>query len=127
MNWLRECHEQKSVATYARITSGYYQSMHLDCSSPMMELSPWAKLQTQFDSAAVKGIDHFVKVKSKSLSLIQFLSLLLIRFRQGGLGHCLQSGSVEGGSAEVKSSLNVPQSGPVGELSEAHHHFDYNQ
>ena len=56
-------------------TPKIHQGMHLDCSSLMMKLSPWTKLQTQLDSAAVKGIEHFIQVKSKFLALICFLWL----------------------------------------------------
>lgn len=52
-----------------------HQGMHLDCSSLMMKLCPWTKFQTQLNSAAVKGMDHFIQIKSKFLLLICFLCL----------------------------------------------------
>lgn len=54
-----------------------HQSMHFDRSSLMMKLSSGTKLQTQLNSAAVKGIDHFIQVKSKFLSLICFPLLVV--------------------------------------------------
>lgn len=57
-------------------TPKIHQGMHLDCSYLMMKLNSWTKLQTQLNSAAVKGIDHFIQGKSKFLSIICFLCLL---------------------------------------------------
>jgi len=89
------------------------------------------------NGAAVKGINHFIKIYSKLLAdilvlcftyqdlskiLIDTLILLLIRFCKRGLGHCFESRSVEVLSAEVKCSFNVSQTGTVGELSKTHHH-----
>ena len=114
-----------------------HQGMHLDCSSLMMKLSPWTKLQTQLNSAAVKGIDHFIQVKSKFLSLICFLCLsyqnlckvlidtpilLFVRFGQGGFGHYLDTRTVKIRRTKVKCSLYVSQPGPVRELGKAHYH-----
>lgn len=111
--------------------------MHLDCSSLMMKLSSWTKLQTQLNSAAVKGIDHFIQVKSNFLSLICFLCLSyqnlckvlidtpilpFVRFAQGRFGHYLDTRTVKIRRTKVKCSLYVSQLGPVRELSKAHYH-----
>ena len=53
--------------------------------------------------------------------LIDTPILLLVGLRKRGFGHRLDARSVEV-PAEVKCSLNVSQTSPVGELSEAHHH-----
>ena len=118
-------------------TSKIHQGMHLDCSFPMMKLSPWTKLQTQLNSATVKGIDHFIQVKSKFLSLIHFLYLLyqnlhkvlidkpillFIRFCQGGFWHCLDTRMIKVRRTKVKRSLYISQPRPVRELSKAHYH-----
>lgn len=110
-----------------------HQGMHLDCSFPMMmKLIPWTNLQTQLNSATVKGIDHFIQVKSKFLSLIRFLYLsyqnlckvlidtpilLFIRFCQGGFWYWLDTRTVKVRRTKVKCSLYVSQPGPVRELS----------
>lgn len=114
-----------------------YQGVHLERALTMMKCSPWTKFKAQFNRAAVKSIDHFIKIKPKFLSLIQFLRLmyqglrkvlidtpilLLISFRQSGLRYSLQSRSVQIASAEVKSSLNISQTGSICDLSKAHHH-----
>ena len=107
-------------------TPKIHQGMHLDRSFPMVKLSPWTKLQTQLNSATVKGIDHFIQVKSKFLCLIRFLCLsyqdlckvlidtpilLLIRFCQGGFWHCLDTRTVKARRTKVKCSLYVSQPG----------------
>ena len=111
--------------------------MHLDCSFPMMKLIPWTNLQTQLNSATVKGIDHFIQVKSKFLSLIRLLCLsyqdlckvlidtpilLFIRFCQGGFWHWLDTRTVKVRRTKVKCSLYVSQPGAVSELCKAHYH-----
>ena len=111
--------------------------MHLDCSYLMMKLNSWTKLQTQLNSAAVKGIDHFIQVKSNFLSPICFLCLSyqnlckvlidtpilpFVRFAQGGFGHYLDTRTVKIRRTKVKCSLYVSQLGPVRELSKAHYH-----
>lgn len=111
--------------------------MHLDYSSLMIKLSSRTKLQAQLNSADIKGIDHFIQIKSKFLSLICFLCLsyqnlykvlkdtpvlLFIRFVQGGFGHYLDTRTVKVRRAKVKCSLYVSQPGPVRELSKVHYH-----
>ena len=117
--------------------SEIHQCMHLERTFIVMESRPREEFKTQFNGAAVKGINHLIKIYSKLLAgilvlcftyqdlskiLIDTPILLLIRFCKRGLGHCFESRSVEVLSAEVKCSLNVSQTGTVGELSKAHHH-----
>lgn len=111
--------------------------MHLDCSSLMIKLSPWTKLQTQLYNATVKGVDHFIQVKSKFLSLICILCLpyqylckvlidtpilLSIGFNQGGFGDYLDTRTLKVSIIKVKCSLYVFQPGSVRELRKAHYH-----
>ena len=113
-----------------------HQGMHLDCSL-MMKLNPRTKFQTQLNSTTIKGIDYFIQVKSKSLSLICFLcllyqnlckvlmntpTLLFIRYSQGGFWHYLDTKTVKVRRTKVKCSLYVSKPGPVHELSKAHYH-----
>lgn len=111
--------------------------MHLDCSSPIMKLNPWTKLQIQLNRVTIKGIDNFILVKYKFLSLMCFLCLsyqhlckviidthvlLFVRFGQGGFWHSLNTGTVKVWRTKVKCSLYVSQQGPVRELSKTHYH-----
>ena len=48
------------------------QYMHLDCTFVVVEISPWAKLETAFDCAAVKGIYHLVNTKTVIILVIEF-------------------------------------------------------
>ena len=115
----------------------FHQGMHLDCSSLMIKLSPWTKLQTQLYSTSVKGVDHFIQVKSKFLSLICILCLpyqylckvlidtpilLSIGFDQGGFGDYLDTRTLKVSRIKVKCSLYVFQPGSVRELRKAHYH-----
>ena len=117
-------------------TPEIHQRMHFDGAFLMMEGRPRAQRKTKVDGGAVESIDHLVKIDAKLLSVIKILCslhqtfskvlidtpiLLLVRFRQGGLGHCLESGPVQILSAEVKCSLNISQTRTVGELRKAHH------
>ena len=119
------------------LTPKIHQGMLLDCSSLMMKLSPWTKLLIQFYSATVKGIDHFIQVKSKFMFLILFFCfpyqylckvlintsiLLFIRFGQFGFGHYLDTRTVKVRKTKVKCSLYVSQPLPVCELSKTHCH-----
>lgn len=114
-----------------------HQGMHLDYSSLMMKLSLWTKRQTQLNSAAVKGTDHFIHVKSKFLSLICFLYLsyqnlckvlidssilLFARFSKGVFGHGLNTGTIKVRRTKVKCSIYVTQPGPVPKLNKVHYH-----
>lgn len=117
-------------------TSEIHQRMHFDGSFSMMEGRPGAQRETKVDGGVVKSIYHLVQSNAKLLSLIKILCslhqtfskvlidtpiLLLVRFCQGGLGHCLEARPVQILSAEVKCSLNISQSGTVGELRKAHY------
>jgi len=117
--------------------SEIHQRMHFERTFTMMESGPRAKLETQFNGAAVKGINHLLKIDTKLLVGIKFLCfpyqnlckvlintpiLLLVHFCKRGPGHCLESRSVEVLSAEVKGCFNVSQTGTVCELCKAHHH-----
>lgn len=94
------------------------QGMHFDCFSLMMEFCPRRKLKTQLNSAAVKGTDHFIQIKSKFLLLIYFLSshirskdlietpiLLSIRFSQRGFWRYLDTKTVKIRRTMIKCSL----------------------
>ena len=113
-----------------------HQDMHLDCSI-MMKLNPRTKFQTQLNSAAVKGIDHFIQIKSKFLFLICFFCLsyrslwkvlvdtpilFFIRFSQRGFGHYLDTRTVKVRRTEVKCSLYISHTRSVRELSNAHYY-----
>ncbi len=130
------CNNQQKVVTNGypdlceySISGGSVKSLDMQ-----MLLYPF---EEQFNRTAVKSIDHFIEVKPKFLSFIQFLSsmyqgmrkvlidmpiLLLISFCQVGLGHCFKSRTVLIASVEVKSSLIISQTGSVCELSKTHHH-----
>ena len=116
--------------------SKIHQCMHLEGAFAVMELCPWAQLQTQFDGAAVERIYHLLKAypqlfllvkrggflhQSHRKVLIDMPILLLVGLRKRGSGHYLDSRPIEV-SAEVKCSLDVSQPRPVGELGKAHHH-----
>ena len=116
--------------------SEIHKRMHLERTLAMMELRPRAQLETQFNGTAVKRIYHlfetnpqlFIFVKSRGFFhqshrkvLIDAPILLLVGLRKRGTGHRLDSRTVEV-SAEVKCSLNISQTSPVGELGKAHHH-----
>ena len=113
-----------------------HQLMNLQCSLPVVELSPGAQLQTELDSGTIERIDHLFKTDPQLFILVErggFLHqghrkalidtpvLLLVGLRKRGSGHHLESRTIEV-SAEVKCSLNVSQTCSVGELGDAHHH-----
>ena len=116
--------------------SQVHQRMHLEGSLAMVELRPGAQLQTQLNGAAVERIYHLIKTNPQLFIFVKFGSflhkshrkvlidmpvLLLVGLSQSGSGHHFDARPVEV-SAEVKCSLNISQTGPVGELSKAHHH-----
>ena len=113
-----------------------HKRVHLESAFPMMELRPGTQFQTELYRAAVEHIYHLFKTNPQLFILVKcrgFLHqshckvlidtpiLLLIDFRKSGSRHYLDARPVEV-SAEVKCSLNVSQTDPVGELSKAHHH-----
>ena len=112
-----------------------HQLMNLQCSLPVVELSPGAQLQTELDSGTIERIDHLFKTDPQLFILVErggFLHqghrkalidtpVLLVGLRKRGPGHHLDARSVEV-SAQVKCSLNVSQTCSVGELGDAHHH-----
>ena len=116
--------------------SQVHQRMHLERSLAVMELCPRAQLQTEIDRAAIERIYHLLKTNPQLFILVKrgsFLNqshrkvlidtpiLLLVGLHKCGSGHHLDTRPVEV-SAEVKCSLNVSQTSPVGELGKAHHH-----
>ena len=113
------------------------QGVHLESPFAMMEFGPRAEFEAQLNSAAVKGINHLIKVYSKFLASIKVFGfthqnlgkvlidspiLLFIRFRKCGSGHCFETGPVQILGTKVKSGFNISQTGAVCKLSEAHHH-----
>lgn len=50
--------------------------MHLDTSFMLTELSPRAKFKTKADGAAVKSINHVIKIKAKVILCIERTNLL---------------------------------------------------
>ena len=116
--------------------SQVHQRMHLEGPLAMVELRPGTQLQTQFNGAAVKRIYHLIKTNPQLFIFVKFGGflhqshrkvlidtpiLLLVGLSQSGSGHRLDARTVEV-STEVKCSLNISQTGSVGELSKAHHH-----
>ena len=109
--------------------------MHFEGTTTMMELSPWTQLKTKFNCAAVKGVDHLIKIYSELVSIIKssrFLCqrhrkilidtpvLLLVHLGKSRLGHNLKSRPVQVLRTKIKSSFNVSQTTPVCVLSKAH-------
>ena len=104
---------------------------------PVMKCRPGAQRQAELNRAAVKGADHFIKIKSKLVALVQFFCLmyqyiakilvyppipLFVRFRKRGSRDNLQSGPIQVLRTKVKGCLNISQSAPVRELGKAHRH-----
>jgi len=102
--------------------------MYFERTSIMMESGPRAKLEAQFNGAAVKGTNHLLKIDTKLPVGIKFLCftyqnlckvlinkliLLLVHFCKRGPGHYLGSRSVEVLSAEVEGCFDVSQAGTI--------------
>lgn len=113
-----------------------HQRVHLESAFSVMKCRPRAERKTQFNGAAVKSADHFVKVYSQLLAGIKVLRLLyqdiakvliyapitlLVSFCKGGFRHYLQARSIQVLRAKVKRCLNISQAASVRELSKAHH------
>ena len=111
--------------------------MHLDSAFSVMKCCPGAQRQAELDCTAVEGTNHFLKIKSKRVALIQFFSLmyqhiakalvyppilLLVRFRKGRSRDNLQPRPVQVLRTETKSSLNISQSAPIRKLGKTHRH-----
>lgn len=116
--------------------SEVHKSMHFECPFTVMKLGPWAKLKAKLYGAAVKGINHLVKVNSKLFSFVEAFGLLhqnlskvliympillLVRFCKGGFRHNFKPGSIKVLGTEVKGRLNISQTTSVCELGKAHH------
>ena len=110
--------------------------MHFKASLTMMESCPWTQCQTQFNGAAIKGANHFIKVNPKLFSFVQLLSFLyqdiakvliytpilfLVRFRKCRFWHNLKSRPIQVLRTKIKSSLNISQATAISELCKAHY------
>lgn len=113
------------------------QRVQLDRALTVMELRPWAKFQTQFDGAAVKGIDHLVDAETVVVLVVELSRLLdeilsevvvnapilfLVHLTESGTRNEGQSGVIQFALKGGQRSLVGPQTMLGGQLGKAHDH-----
>ncbi len=111
--------------------------MHLYTPFFMMQTSPRAKLEAQFDGTAVKGIHDAIHVKPGRFILVQLSCpgyqdlpkimvyapiLGLIDMGQSRTLDILYSTRIELGRERHQRRINAAETNLVGELGKAHHH-----
>lgn len=128
---------------FSEVNKGRYaaseteQRMHLESALSVMELRPWAKLEAEFDSAAVECVNHAVYIQAVIVFVIQlsrFLDKILCQVVVDAPVLCLiQVGKRgtrdKGESGMVQFALESRKGRFIGaktllrsELGEAHHH-----
>lgn len=120
-----------------QITPKIQQCVHLDTALVFPESSPWAELQTQADSATVKGIDYVVNIKPEVIvHLIHWACNInkhpgkiriyapvteFISFCKGvPRDRMLYAAVVEFTGDRFQTVFNVPETISLGKLSKAH-------
>ena len=120
-----------------QITPKIQQCVHLDTALVFPESSPWAELQTQANSAAIKSIDKVVNIKPEVIvPLIQRTSNInkhpgkiridtpiteLISFCKGvSRNRMLYAAVIEFAGDRFQAVFNIPKTISLGKLGKAH-------